>query len=212
MIKFNELKKNRDFWVIVIIVLFFILIGIYAINHRQQAKTEKDNNEVEEVVVTGETESSVADKNDKSSSTEDGKHSKNKKETIANVGGYITEFKPEDIIKTIVEYGTIDALPPEHEITKMPVGWFVYYVGMSKVDVENARVSFDTLQSGFGATVHANVNLNKFPKFDSIKEGHKVWLAGTIEGVDIQGVGDFEVKPDFIRFDGKTHKALFTEE
>lgn len=207
MSKLDWAKKNRDFLIIAFAFLLFLILGIIAFNQGKK-NTQSDPEHKTELVEATEEDIKKA----KSSDPTQNGGGKGKEQGVGKVNGYVTEIKAEDIIKTIVEYGDIAALPPEQEIEKMPVGWFVYFVNLVKIGENNAKVSFDTLESGFGATVFCEVDMTKYPQFNDVTEGKKIWLAGTIEGVDIKGTGAFEISPEHIRFDGKTHQAVFPEE
>lgn len=117
--------------------------------------------------------------------------------------GYFTQISPEEILNRIQEYGEIEAMPDDYQVNNLPVGWAVYFFGLGGRRENLVDVQFDTLETGFGASVVAEVDLSLYPEFIEMKIGKKIWMAGLIENVNPDGTGTFFVKADIISLDGE---------
>jgi len=148
----------------------------------------------------------------KESNSSDSKSSENQQQPEKNSAkAYFTHISPDEILQKIREFGEIEAIPDDYKINHLPVGWSLYFFSKGERKEQLLEVTFDTQESGFGASVVSEIDVSLYPQFLDMESGKKIWVAGTIEEVNPDGTGTFFIKPEHFGFDGKPPEQQIDE-
>ena len=192
--------KKKEILIIVGSGVTFLLMLIIGINMR----SEPEPKAVPASVVYLKKPIVKKDRSQSNNSPQDSEPpSSNSQQNPSSSKGYFTQISPEEILNRIQEYGEIEAMPDDYQINNLPIGWGVYFFGIGDKKENLINVYFDTLETGFGATVLSEVDIRLYPQFLEMEIGKKIWLAGLIEGVNPDGTGTFFVKADVFSFTGE---------
>lgn len=197
-------ERNREFVIIFISFVIITLLSVVAMNISGSKDEDKEDKEPKAEVV-------AADASDTNDSSKDSSQ-KPERPSTKNVGGYFTEISPESIIAQAHIPSALSPLPKDPEEVQMPVGWFVYFSQAYPSEENLFTVTLDTDKNGFGTVIVCEVDLTTFPQFRSMETGKKIWVAGHIKNISLEGTGTINLEPDHFRFDGNTHVALFPDE
>ncbi|CAG37452.1 hypothetical protein [Desulfotalea psychrophila] len=195
------MKRNREFIIIVLVFCFFLALAF--VGYKLGGSSKKDKQGPADTVTE-------LKKTEQGNGQEGGEGDKGKSKGSAK--GFYTEISPTEILDRIRAYGDMQALPAGEQPDLLPVGWFVYFFAIDSVEGAVAKVSFDTSETGFGANIICELDLEGYPQFLKMKTGEKVWLQGMLQGVQPEGTGTFYVRPEYFRFDGKKGNFVFPEE
>jgi len=195
-------ERNREFVIIFIVFVVITILSVIAMN-------------------IGGPKNDIPKEKDKKIQTQDQKpSSKKNKENPAKdpsspstkmIGGYFTEISPQTIITQAHTPSVLAPLPPKPEEVQMPVGWFVYFSHAQPSEGQSSIVTLDTDKDGFGTVIICKVDFSAYPQFRKMKTGKKLWVAGRIKNVNLEGTGTINLEADHFRFDGNTHVALFPD-
>lgn len=186
--------KKKEILIIVGVFLFFLVLTIVGYNMRPEAKAPKGKEMVQVPVAPPESKTNAAVDGKKTDETKESKPSPTK--------GYFTAISPNEILKRIQEYGEVEALPVDAQVSHLPVGWVVYFFSLGERKENMVTVTFDSSETGFGANIICDIDLSVYPQFVKMQTGTKIWLAGTIEAVNSNGTGTFYIAPEYFNFDG----------
>lgn len=187
--------KNKEILIIVSVSVFFLILIVIGISMRSE-HSEPVVKDVVQVTIPEPVKKSI-DPSTMSDNNDEVKPTKGK------IKEFYTEISPAEILHRIQEYGEVEALPPDYKVSHLPVGWVVYFFSLGEPNENIATISFDTSETGFGSSIISDIDLSIYPQFLDMSLGHKVWLAGTIEGVRPDGTGTFYIQTEYIDFDGK---------
>lgn len=195
--------KKKEILIIVGSVFAFLLMLVIGINMRSEQESKKATANV--IYLKKPLAKKNSPKNPAQPQDSQTSQSSNKQNTENQFTSkaYFTEISPEDILKRIQEYGEIKAMPDDYQVNNLPVGWVVYFFGTGERREHFIDVQFDTLETGFGASIVSEVDISLYPEFLKMEMGQKVWMAGTIEGVNPDGTGTFFVKADLFSLTGE---------
>ncbi len=188
--------KKRELLIIVSAAVIFILCLVIGVSLRSAPEKTKEKDNVvylkKPPIKEHKGGGASASENNQASSQQQG----------GSLKAYFTEISPEDILQKIEEYRELEAVPADYKINHLPVGWRLYFFSRKERKDQPLQVILDTQETGFGATVVLEVDVSHYPQFLDMQEGQKIWVAGSIEGVNPDGTGTFFIKPEHFGFDG----------
>lgn len=186
--------KNKEILIIIGVFLFFLVLTVVGYNMRPEAKPPKGEEVVQIPISPPKAVTSPA--------TDDKKTNEADKTKPAASKAYFTQISPNEILKRIQEYGEVEALPVDYQVSHLPVGWVVYFFSLGDRKDNIVTVTFDSSETGFGSSIICEIDVSVYPQFADMQIGKKIWLAGTIEAVNPNGTGTFYIAPDYFNFDG----------
>ena len=106
------------------------------------------------------------------------------------------QLSPDAVIQRLQGLGEGERKQQEDEIVGHPVAWTVYLFSAKKKGDDKFTVMFDSSQTGFGVVITAEFDLLTYLGLVSSRQGDRIRLAGTIEGLDISGTGQIAIHAD----------------
>ncbi len=95
---------------------------------------------------------------------------------------------PGELLGQLQEMQHLKENVAQEELVRLPVIWPLYFFEVS-VDNGEKRVVFDVLENGFGVEVVGKADFQEYPELLELENGQKVWIGGTISGVELSGTG-----------------------
>lgn len=188
----QAIKKNELIILIISLLAFAILITFTAFYYRSNEKGEKQEKE-EPVVVEG----AIAPR-DQAEPEKPRKES----ETIGSKAFFLTPSAAE--VLTAIRNADPYAEPPDPtEIPPMKVMWPGYYFPDQEA-VETADeiiIQLDVDESGFGVILICTISLADYPEIKILEPGQRIWVAGEVTQIDMEGTGTVSISVEYIRFD-----------
>jgi len=83
----------------------------------------------------------------------------------------------------------------------MKVMWPGYFFSTQDDSEKTAIVQLDVDESGFGVILICRVTLDDYPEVKNLTPGQKIWVAGEITEIDLEGTGSVFITVEYIRFD-----------
>ncbi|PID73045.1 MAG: hypothetical protein CR992_00135 [Desulfobacterales bacterium] len=109
-------------------------------------------------------------------------------ERLQRPAAFYLKPSPEELLGQLQEMQNLKEDVAQKKLIRLPVIWPLYFFEIS-VDNGEKRVVFDVLENGFGVEVVGKADFQEYPELLELENGQKVWIGGTISGVELSGTG-----------------------
>jgi hypothetical protein len=86
--------------------------------------------------------------------------------------------------------------------------WPGYFFSFEQQDDGRTIVQLDVDENGFGVVLLCALNLADFPEIQNLERGKKVWVAGIVTSIDMEGTGTVHIDAEHIRYEERLVEAI----
>ncbi|THB77512.1 MAG: hypothetical protein D6B25_06485 [Desulfobulbaceae bacterium] len=180
--------KGKELAVLVGMIIAFVLVlsltGLYFRNRQAPEKNKEDITLVEGTI--------SPDQNQEHTNSEPVK-----------IGSDAFFLKPsaDEVLTALKEAAGegIQELPIEHP--PMKVMWPGYFFSVERTESGEGLMQLDVDENGFGVVLVCSVKLDDYPQVTKLTQGQKIWVAGQVTAIDMDGTGGVHITVEYIRFD-----------
>ncbi|RZW13852.1 MAG: hypothetical protein EX260_11085 [Desulfobulbaceae bacterium] len=86
--------------------------------------------------------------------------------------------------------------------------WPGYFFSFEQQDDGTTIVQLDVDENGFGVVLLCTLNLADFPEIQNLEPGKKVWVAGIVTSIDMEGTGTVQIDAEHIRYEESLLEAI----
>ena len=189
----KESIKRKELIILIAFVIGFILVLSVAVLYFRGHEPEKkaNNNGKEPTFVEGK----IADRDNTSEqeNTEDSQR--------MDTGAFFLKPSAGEVLNAMRDADPYSEPQLIEESIAMKVMWPGYFFALSQSDTGETVVQLDVDESGFGVSLMCTVNITDYPEIQDLAPGQKIWVAGEVTEIDLEGTGTVFINVEFIRFD-----------
>ena len=188
----QAIKQKELIILIISLFAFVVLISLTTLYYRSNDK-EKPSEEEEPVVVEG----AIAQPEDA--------EPEQPQETSEAIGSDVFFLTPgaDEVLSSIRNADPYAEQPNLAELPPMKVMWPGYYFPDQELVESNDEiiVQLDVDESGFGVILVCTIKLADYPEIRTLEPGQRIWVAGQVTELDMEGTGTVYISVEYIRFD-----------
>lgn len=125
---------------------------------------------------------------------------KDESETIGSTAFFL---KPsaEEVLSALKEADPFSHEQPDEDRPPMKVMWPGYFFSVAEEKMGTHILKLDVDPNGFGVILLCRVKLSDYPEIKTLQQGQKIWVAGEVTSIDLNGTGSVSINVEYIRFD-----------
>ena len=194
----ETIKRKELFTLIGVLLGFVILLTVASFYFRDRQVSKKDEAKEEIQVVEGTISQQTADPE-----AEPGKTS----ETIGSTAFFIKPSAAE-MLTALRESDPYAPQQLPEDSPPLKVMWPGYFFSFEQQDDGTAIVQLDVDETGFGVILICTLNPTDFPEIQKLEQGKKVWVAGIVTSIDMEGTGTVHIDAEHIRYEESLIEAI----
>lgn len=194
----ETIKRKELFTLIGVLLGFVILLTVASIYFRERQAANKDKQKEEIEVVEG------------TISREPGQEEAEPEKSSETIGSTAFFIKP-SAAEMLTALRDSDPYAPQQlpeDSPPLKVMWPGYFFSFEQQDDGRTIVQLDVDENGFGVVLLCALNLADFPEIQNLERGKKVWVAGIVTSIDMEGTGTVHIDAEHIRYEERLVEAI----
>jgi len=194
----ETIKRKELLTLIAVLLGFAILLTVASIYFRDRHVTKKDEPKEEIQVVEGTISRQTAEQEAEPEKTS---------ETIGSTAFFIKPSAAE-MLTALQESDPYAPQQLPEDSPPLKVMWPGYFFSFEQQDDGTTIVQLDVDESGFGVVLLCTLSLSEFPEIQNLEQGEKVWVAGIVTSIDMEGTGTVHIDAEHIRYEESLIDAI----